>query len=165
MSAPQRRPPLALRALIGIGGLGVALSTAALMLSDRAPGILRRLFGEFAVRLSARLDAGQRGRLVDLAGDPRLPDGDLLVHVALWAVVTVFAGLTVWSLRWLLPTAFVVGAASITVELLQGLLTDTRVVDPTDIAANLAGVAAGTALSLAAYASWSALAAVFSRRR
>lgn len=162
---PHRRPPLALRLLVGLCGLGAAAATTALMLSDTAPGVLRRLFGEFAVRLSARLDAGRRAQLVELRGDPRLPASDSLVHIGLWAGVMVLAGLTVWSLRWLVPLAAAVGSGSIVVELLQGRVTTTRGVEARDVAANLVGVGLGVALCLALYATWSAIATVLTPRR
>lgn len=162
---PHRRPPLALRLLVGLCGLGMAAATSALMLSDAAPSVLRRLFGAFAVRLSARLDAGRRAQLIELGSDPRLPANDSLVHIGLWAAVMVLAGLTVWSLRSLLPLAIAIGAGSIVVELLQGIVTTTRGVEARDIAANLTGVGLGVATCLVVYAIWSTLASLLAPRR
>lgn len=162
---PHRRPPLALRAFIALIGLGAGAATAMLMLSDRAPDALRRVFGRLAVRISERLDADSRARLVDAASDPRLPAGDRLVHLALWATVTALAGLAVWSWAGLVVVIVVIGAASIVVEVLQGRLTDTRVVDAADGVANLAGVALGAGAAACCYVVWSAVAALFGRRR
>ncbi len=57
---PALRPPVALRVFIGMVAVGVGLFNVALMLSDRAPGITKQIFGDFAVRLSDRLNRSER---------------------------------------------------------------------------------------------------------
>ena len=62
MASPVHRPPVWLRAGFAALGAAVLLFNALLMLSDRAPGALRRVGGDFVRRLFARIDAGDRGR-------------------------------------------------------------------------------------------------------
>lgn len=154
-SSPRERPPAALRALTGLLGLGAVGSTLALMMSDRAPGLLRRIFGAAAERLSARLDAS--GRAAAIAADPRLPESDAIVHVALWAVAMLLIGLTVWSWVGVVSAAAAVFALGVVIELAQGRATETRAVELSDVAANGAGVALGVLATAACYLAWSAL--------
>jgi hypothetical protein len=51
------RAPVAFRAFVAILALGVALSNVTLLLSDRAPLVLRVMVGDFARQLSNRLDS------------------------------------------------------------------------------------------------------------
>jgi|HigsolmetaAR201D_1030396.scaffolds.fasta_scaffold64541_1 hypothetical protein len=162
---PRHRPPLVLRALIALVALGALAFNAALMLSDRAPGLLRRVFGDSVQRLSARIDASER--LADLAAraGTQVPESDAIVHVAVWAVAALLVGLTVWSWVGLLFGSAVVLGASAVVELAQGRLTDTRAVEASDLAANALGVAAGTVAAGACYVLWSAFAVMLGPRR
>ncbi len=151
---PARRPPIGLRALFGLLGLATVLFNAALMLSDRAPSVLRRVFGDAVVRLSERIDAA--GRIPA----EQLPETDAIVHIAAWAAATVLVGLTIWTWRGLVIGALTVLAVSIVVELGQGVYSSSRVVEADDAIANAAGVALGTVLAALAYLAWSTLAAV-----
>ena len=77
--------------------------------------------------------------------DPRLPESDTIVHVAVWALAVTLVGFAVW--RWiglLVGAAVRVRHASLVVEVAQGRLTDTRAVEASDVRGNLAGVALGT---------------------
>ena len=81
--SPADRPPASGRLFVGLLGVAAILTTAALLLSDRAPGVLRSLFGDRARRLWERIDTGNR---VELASGPDITQPDFMVHVALWSV-------------------------------------------------------------------------------
>lgn len=118
------------------------------MLSDRAPGVLQRL--------SRRLDASDR---VDVrALGEATPPSDTMVHLTAWAVVMVLVGLVTWSWRSLVTSGAGVAMLSTLVEVAQGSLTTTRNTELSDIAANLAGIAAGLLVVTAWSLSWSLLA-------
>lgn len=71
----DHRAPLALRIFIGLIGVTALLFNVALMISNRAPGVTRRLFGDFAQRLADRLDSAST-----IAADD-LPGHDAIVHI------------------------------------------------------------------------------------
>jgi len=146
-------------------GFAAVLTTAALLLSDRAPGILRTLFGDHARRLWARIDAGGRVDTAPGSAAAELAQPDFLVHVALWATVTVLAGIAIWTWRGLVLGAAMLAAVSLVLEVAQGRLATTRSVEASDAAGNLVGVAIGTAAAGACYLAWSAGAAGLRRLR
>lgn len=156
------RPPVALRVLFALVGLAVIGSNTAIMLSDRAPGVLRRLSAGFADRLSERLDTTAPRRL---ATDPRLPDSDLLVHIGLWAVAVILVGWALWTWAGLAIGASGVLALSFVVEVAQERMTSTRVFDPPDLVANTIGVALGTIVVAASYVAWNAVGHLGARER
>lgn len=151
--SPRHRPPVALRALGALLGGGVVLFNAALMLSDRVPGVTRRLGSDLVTRLSDRLDAGSRP--ARLAADPRLPSGDAIVHIGVWATAMLLVGLALWSWRGLVVGAAATFVASAAIEVGQGRYTDGRTPQFSDLAANGVGVAAGTVTSAGCYLLWS----------
>ncbi len=153
--APQDRPPTTGRLFIGLIGVAAMLTTAALLLSDRAPGILRSVFGDRARRLWARIDTGNR---VDVASGTGVTQADFMVHVALWTVVTVLAGFAIWTWRGLFIAVGVLAAASVGLELAQGRYATTRNVQATDALANLVGIGAGATVAGICYLSWSGVA-------
>ncbi len=130
-----------------------------LMLSDRAPGAIRSLGGDVVRRLFARIDAS--GPAAEVLADPRLPESDAIVHVAVWALAVGLIGLAVWTWRGLLVGAIAVLAASLVVEAAQGLWTDTREVETSDVRANAAGVVLGAAAVGACYLAYSAVGGLF----
>ena len=119
----------------------------AVMLSDRAPLVLRRL--------SNRIDAGT-SRAAEVASQAS-PQSDFDIHVLSWALAALFVGLAAWSWRSLVLGNGLLFLYTVAVELAQGVLATTRNVEVSDIVANGAGVAAGlglaTALSLVLRAS------------
>jgi hypothetical protein len=159
MPAPAIRPPVALRAFVGLIAVAALLFNVLLMLSDRAPAALRRIGGDFVRRLFERIDAGDRAAAV--LADQRLPESDAVVHVAVWAIAVVLVGLAVWSWIGLLVCAAAVFAGSLVVEAAQGRYSDTRAVEASDVRANLTGVLLGTAVVAVFYLAYSALAALF----
>lgn len=159
---PVRRPPAGVRAVVGVLALGSALFNVALMLSDRAPSLSKRLFGDFAIRLSNRLDAPRR---VVGVTDGRTPESDAIVHVGVWAVATVLVGLAVWRWWGLVVAAITVFAFSVFVEVGQGRYSATRAVEMKDVLANGFGVAGGTVACIGCYLAWSAVASVLSAIR
>lgn len=160
--SPRQRPPIALRALVALVAMAMVLFNAALMLSDRAPGVTRALGGDFAERLSARIDA--RGRIAQVAGDPRLPESDTLVHIGVWAVAMALVGMAVWTWRALLVAAIAVLGLSVVVELGQARWSDTRIVEFSDVRANTVGVLIGVVFVAGCYLAWSAVASLLVRR-
>lgn len=150
----QRRAPLAVRFLIGLCGVGALLFNVALMMSDRAPGITRRIFGGFAERLADRLDASGT---VDTAD---LPGNDAIVHIGVWAVATLLVVLTIWRWAALLPVAVGIFVASVFVEIGQGRYSSSRAVEFSDVLANAVGVTLGAGGAVACMAVWSAVSRV-----
>ncbi|WP_148288683.1 hypothetical protein [Ilumatobacter nonamiensis] len=153
LDAAGLRAPLGVRAFLGLLGVSALAFTVALMLSDRAPGVTQQLFGDFAERLSDRLDASST---VDTA---RLPDNDAIVHIGLWGVATLLVALTVWRWWGLVLCGAAVFVASVFVEIGQGRYSTTRSVESSDIMANAAGVAAGTLVAAACMLLWAAVSA------
>lgn len=110
----------------------------AILLSDRAPGLFRRI--------GNHVDAGV-ARAAGAAGttpDVRVPQSDFEVHVALWAVAMVLVGLAMWSWLSLFAASAALFATSVVVEGSQHFLTTTRNVQLSDIQGNLTGVLVGT---------------------
>lgn len=153
-TSPRRRPPSIARAGIGLLGLAAMAFAAALMLSDRAPGVIRYVLGDDTRRLWDRIDASGRA---SFATEGELPPPDFLAHVVVWAVVTALAGLAVWTWRGLAVTAGGVLAGSIAVEFAQGWLSSTRSVEFDDVVANSVGVALGACSAGLVFAAWSVL--------
>jgi hypothetical protein len=151
---PTHRPPVWLRALIGLVSVMAVLFNVAIMLSDRAPRFLRRVFGDAVVRLSERIDADAR-----IPAD-QLPETDAIVHIAVWAAATALVGLTIWTWRGLVLAALTMLALSAAVEVGQGVYSSTRKVEVDDAIANAAGVTLGVAAAALCYLAWSAVAAI-----
>ena len=121
-------------------GLGAFATNALILLSDRAPGLLRRV--------SARIDAGVTRAAtaagVDVPGrDVRVPQSDFDVHVAIWAVAAVLVGLASWSWMSLFLGNAAVLVVSLGLEVAQPLFSS-RNVQVGDILGNVVGVVAGT---------------------
>jgi hypothetical protein len=146
-----------MRAMFGLLGAGVVVFNVALMLSDRAPSFLRRLFGDAVDRLSDRIDQAPR-----IPSD-QLPSSDALVHIAVWGAATALVGLTVWTWRGLAVAALGVFGLSVVVEVGQGVYSSSRSVEVSDAMANAAGVAVGTVTAAIALLLWSAASSLFGR--
>ena len=159
---PVARPPLAFRAFIGLFAVGAALFNVALMLSDRAPGLTRRIFGDFAVGLADRLNRSER---IGSLAEGRTPGNDSIVHIGVWAVAMVLVGLAIWRWASLVVAAILLFAGSVFVEIGQGRYSSTRAVELSDVIANGAGVTLGIATSAACYLAWSGVAAISGRFR
>ena len=154
---PVHRPPIVLRVLVGLVGVASVVFNVAIMLSDRAPGFLRRIFGDAVVRLSERIDAN--GRLPA----EQLPETDAIVHITVWAAATALVALTIWTWRGLVVAALTMLVVSAAVEVGQGVYSSTRKVEIGDALANAAGVTIGATAAAAAYLVWSAVAASLGR--
>jgi len=133
----------------------------ALMVSDRAPGVLRRLFGADVRRLWDRIDASERAQFVN---DARLPEADFVIHVIVWAVVVMLVAMAIWTWRGLTAAVAGVFACSVIIELAQGQYSDTRAVELDDIVANGAGVAIGTGAVALMYLAWNGVASFVNGR-
>jgi hypothetical protein len=160
--APHDRPPAAGRVFVGLLGFGALLTTAALLLSDRAPGVLEAIFGDRARQIWERIDAGGR---VDVAAPTDVTQTDFMVHVALWAVVAALAGVAVWTWRGLMIVVGVLAVTSLGVELAQGRYSSSRNVQASDAAANLAGLSLGAVAVGVCYLTWSIAASILRRLR
>jgi len=121
--------------------LGAFAANAVILLSDRAPGLFRRL--------SARIDAGV-SRAAGAAGVD-VPGGrvgvsrsDFDVHVLIWAVAALLVGLAAWSWLSLAFASATVFLGSVALELAQRTYSSSRTVQFLDVVANGVGVLAGT---------------------
>ena len=156
------RAPIGLRVFVAILALGAVLSNVALLLSDRAPTVLRVLFGDFARRLSNRLDSdGQAGNALEA----RSVGSDSLVHFGLWAVATILIGIAVWSWIGLATSALVISAGSLLTEVAQGRYSSTRAVESKDAMFNLLGIGTGIAAVALLYLGYAAVASLAAGHR
>ena len=146
---------------MAVVGAGVVLANAALLLSDRAPRVLRSLFGDFADRLSDRIDGSGRSRA---ALGAREVGSDSIVHFGLWAAAIVLFGIAVWRWSALAVSAITVFACSVAIEVGQGRYSTTRSVEFRDVLFNGLGVAAGTVAVAALHDSAAAAARAFHGR-
>lgn len=168
---PPRRAPAPRLSPLGPGGrpfrgwrilplllsLGALAANAVILLSDRAPGLFRRL--------SARIDAGVSRAAgatgVDVPGGRvRVPRSDFDVHVLIWAVAALLIGLATWSWASLVLGSATVFGSSVALELAQRTYSNSRTVQFEDVVANAVGVMAGT-FAVAAFALvWKAVSAL-----
>lgn len=132
----------------------------ALMLADRAPGVLDRLFGDRAQRLWARIDASERAEVLTSAGPP---EPDTAVHVAIWFGLTLAVALTLWTWRGLVVAGIGAAGFGVAVEWAQQRWSTGRSAEWSDVAADLVGTALGLMAAAIVITGWSALAAVFDR--
>ena len=136
------RLPIALRWLSGVMGVLVLAVNTLILLSDRAPGLFRRL--------SARLDASSLQPVsAQVQPGGRLPETDFMIHVALWALATVLVALAMGSVWSKAVAAGTVLAYSAALEVAQGVFTSNRSPQRADMVGNALGVAAGLAVAVA----------------
>jgi hypothetical protein len=137
--------------------LAAVAANAVLLLSDRAPGLLRRI--------SSRIDAGVSRAAgaagVDVSGrDVRVPRSDFDVHVLIWAVAALLVGLAAWSWLSLAIASATVFTASVALELAQRTYSNSRRVQFDDVVANGVGVVAGACLVAAFALAWKVVSAI-----
>ena len=153
---PGGRPFRGWRVLPLLLALGAVAVNAVVLLSDRAPGLFRRV--------SARIDAGVSRAAgatgVDVpGGNVRVPRSDFDIHVILWAVAALLVGLAAWSWLSLLVVNATVFGSSVALELAQRTYSNSRTVQFEDVVANAVGVVAGTCLVAAFAVLWKAASA------
>ena len=151
---PGGRPFRGLRVIPLLLSLGAVAVNAVILLSDRAPGLFRRL--------SARIDAGVSRAAgatgVDVPGrDVRVPRSDFDVHVLIWAVAALLVGLAAWSWLSLFVASATVFGSSVAIELAQRTYSNSRTVQFEDVVANAVGVLAGTCAVAAFALVWMAM--------
>ncbi len=160
MTSFQRRP-----APLGPGGrpfrgwrivplllsLGAFAANGLILLSDRAPGLFRRVSARIDVGVSRA--AGATG--VDVSGS--VPRSDFDVHVAIWAIAALLVGLATWSWFSLLLASAGVFGSSVALELAQRVFSQTRHVQFADVRANAVGVVCGTCAVAAFALAWRAV--------
>ena len=145
---PGGRPFRGWRAVPVLLGLAAFAANAVILLSDRAPGLLRRL----SRRIDAGVDRAANATGLDVPGrDVRVPQSDFDIHVAIWAVAALLVGLAMWSWLSLLVGSGLVFGVSVALELAQAGYTRSRSVQFDDVVANAVGVAGGT-VAVAAFA-------------
>ncbi len=148
---PGGRPFRGWRVAPLVLSLGAFAANAVILLSDRAPGLFRRL--------SDRIDAGVTRAAgatgVDVPGGAvRVPQSDFDVHVVIWAVAALLVGLAAWSWLSLLLAGGSVFTVSVALELSQQLLTNSRTVQLRDVVANAVGTGCGTGAVAAFGLAW-----------
>ena len=151
---PADRPSLLFRALLGLSAVVAAAFNVAILMSDRAPGFFRRVFGDFAQRVSNRLDANARAEVFREGG---LPESDAIVHIGMWGAATLLIALTIWTWRGLLLASIATLTVSSVLEIAQGTFTKSRNVEFSDVMANAVGVAAGATTAATCFVVWSAV--------
>lgn len=145
---PGGRPFRGLRLVPVLLSVAALAANAVILLSDRAPGLLRRI--------SSRIDAGVHRAAgaagVEMpAGGVRAPQSDFDQHLLIWAVAAVLVGLATWSWASLLMGSAVVLGTSAALELAQQNYSRSRSAEIGDLLGNTAGVVAGTC-AVAAFA-------------
>jgi hypothetical protein len=133
------RPITALLAVVALFAVG------AMMLSDRAPGLLSDASERVIVRIDDRVPEA-RARLYHAVAGTAAEERDVQAHVALWAGATLLLGLTSWSWRSLAGVTALVLGASAGLELVQERLAPSRITEQSDLVANTAGVLLGLVL-------------------
>ena len=159
---PGGRPFRGLRVLALLLSLGGLAANALILLSDRAPGLLRRVARRIDVEVGRA--AGAAG--VDVPGSGvGVPQSDFDVHLVMWCVATVLVGLATWSWLSLFMASSTVLACSVVLEMAQGAYSRTRSVQFSDIVGNTLGVMIGTAVVAAFSLAWMVGARQFGRRQ
>jgi hypothetical protein len=138
----------ALPFLLAVGALG---ANALILLSDRAPGLLSRIARRIDVGVARA--AGAAG--VDVSrGDVPVPRSDFDVHVLIWGVAALLAGLAAWSWASLFLAEGAVFLASVALEAAQDVYSTSRSVQLSDLMGNAVGVLAGTGAVVAFALLW-----------
>lgn len=148
---PGGRPFRGWRVVPLLLGLAAFAANAVILLSDRAPGLFRRL----STKIDAGVNraAGAAGVEVPGAG-VGVPQSDFDVHVAIWAVAALLVGLAMWSWVSLVMGSAAVLLTSAGLELAQQAYTRSRTVQFEDLLGNTLGVVTGTCAVAAFALAW-----------
>jgi len=139
--------------------LAAVAVNAVILLSDRAPGLFRRL----STRIDAGVSRAAGAAGVDVPdGRVRVPRSDFDVHVLIWAVAALLVGLAAWSWLSLAIASTTVFLSSVGLELAQRTYSSSRAVQFVDVVANGVGVLAGTCVVVAFAVVWKAVSATLS---
>ena len=159
---PGGRPFRGLRVLAPLLSLGGLAANTLILLSDRAPGLLRRV----ARRIDMEVGRAAGAAGVDVPGSGvGVPQSDFDVHVVIWGVAALLVGLAAWSWLSLFMASSTVLASSVVLEMAQGAYSRTRSVQFSDIVGNTLGVMVGTGVVAAFSLAWMAGARLFGRRQ
>ncbi len=121
--------------------LAAFAANAVILLSDRAPGFLRRISRQIDAGVSRAANATG----IDVPGrDVSVPQSDFDVHVIIWGLAALLVGLAAWSWASLLLANGLVFVASVGFELAQQAFSSSRTVQFDDLMGNAVGVFAGT---------------------
>ena len=157
---PGGRPFRGLRVLPLLLSLAALAANAVILLSDRAPGLFRRL----SARIDAEVQRAAGAAGVDVPDRGlRAPQSDFDIHVLIWGVAALLVGLAAWSWLSLFMASSTLFASSVVLEMAQGAYSRTRSVQFSDIVGNALGVTVGTGLVAAFALTWMMGARVFSR--
>lgn len=158
---PGGRPFRGLRPVALFLSVAAVAANAAILLSDRAPGVLYRL----SVRVDAGVNRAAGAAGVDIpGGSVHVPRSDFDVHVLIWGIAALVVGLASWSWFTLLFGSSAVFASSVAIELAQAGYSSTRRVQFVDAVANAVGVAIGTCVVVAFVLLWWVVSALVPRR-
>ena len=159
---PGGRPFRGLRVLPLLLGVGALAANVLILLSDRAPGLLRRV----ARRIDVEVDRAAGAAGVDVPGSGvGVPQSDFDVHLVMWCIAAVLVGLATWSWLSLFMASSTVLASSVVLEMAQGAYSRTRSVQFSDIVGNTLGVMIGTGVVAAFSLAWMVGARMFGRRQ
>ena len=151
---PGGRPFRGWRVVPLLLSLGALAANAVILLSDRAPGLFRRL----SVRIDAGVSRAAGATGVDVPGGRvRVPRSDFDVHVLIWGVAALLVGLAMWSWASLVLGSATLFGSSVALELAQRTYTNSRTVQSDDVLANAVGVIAGTCAVAAFALAWKAV--------
>ncbi len=145
---PGGRPFARWRGPLTILALAAIAVTVAVLLSERAPGVI----GDVSDRVSARLErrapeaSDAAARAAARAG---IEESDAWAHIGLWSAATVLVGLATWSWASLVGAVLLLLGGSTALELVQERLAPSRITEWTDVAANTVGIGLGLAVVVA----------------
>jgi hypothetical protein len=118
-----------------------------LMFADRAPDLLRAMSKDIEHALPDFFRFTLKPKLPN-------PEPDLAVHLAVFSSAAVLVGLVCWSWRTFLVGQLLVLGGGVAIEILQPVVSSSREVQMSDIAANVSGQVIGIFLALAAIGAW-----------
>ena len=125
-------------------GVGV-IALVPIMLSDRAPALLRWLSRNIEEELPQRLRARMIGQL---------PEPDVAIHLLVYGGLAVLVALLAWSWWTLVLGQLLLFGGGIVVELSQGALTMRRSVETSDMIGNAVGQVTGFVVAFALIGAW-----------
>jgi len=118
------------------------------MFADRAPGLLSALSKDIERSLPDFFRFTLKPKLPN-------PEPDLAVHLAVFSTCAVLVGLVCWSWWTFLVGQLLLFGGGVAIEILQPVVSSSRDVQVSDVAANVTGQVIGILLALALIGAWS----------
>jgi hypothetical protein len=144
------------RPWIAVAGLVILALMLPIMLAERAPDLARGI---------GRWVETSDNALARFADSLRLPRSAFEIHVVAWAAAGLVAGLLSWSWRSFVALGAAALAASLGLEVAQGVLTETRSTSLSDAVGNTIGIAVGLGAAAVATLAWVSITARFRGQR